>query len=94
MTKRWLLGLALCLVVLSAAVAQANLSVGAEDTLGTVLGRYVGKSVTLKLDSGDELTGTVRSVGKVVHLEQLGGKEFFDAVVDLDEVAAVVVRAR
>lgn len=51
--------------------------------------------MTLKLDSGEELTGTLRTVGNhVAHLEKLAGKDFFDAVVDVEEVAAVIVRAR
>jgi len=30
----------------------------------------------------------------VAHLTELGGREFFDAVVSLDQVQAVIVRAR
>jgi len=31
---------------------------------------------------------------KVVHLTSLTGREFFDAVVSLDQIAAVVIRVR
>ena len=95
MRKRWWLA-AVVLVLASAAMAQdAKLVVGQDDTIRTVLAEQVGKPVTLKLDSGEELTGTVRLVGKsVAHLEKLAGKDFFDAVVDLEEVAAVIVRVR
>ena len=49
----------------------------------------------LELDSGEEPGGTVRTVGDhVVHVEKVTGKEFYDAVVDLDEVAAVILRVR
>ena len=94
MRKRWLA--ALVLVLVSAAMAQdGKLVVGQDDTTRSVLAEQVGKPVTLKLDSGEELTGTVRTVGKsVAHLEKLAGKDFFDAVVDLEEVAVVIVRAR
>ena len=86
---------ALGLAALGGAVAQnAGFAVGGNDTLRTVLGRQIGKPVTLELVSGDELTGVVRSAGAVVHLEQLAGKEFYDAAVDVDKVAAVVVRVR
>ena len=37
----------------------------------------------------------MRTVGEhVVHVEKISGKEFFDAIVDLDEVAAVILRVR
>jgi hypothetical protein len=92
------LALALALLAtLAAAVAaqEGRLPVSAQDTVRTVLQRQTGKPVTLELDSGDELSGKVRLVGdRIVHLEELAGKELFDAVVDLDEVAAVIVRAR
>jgi len=51
--------------------------------------------VTVKLDSGDELTGKVGEVtGKLVVLQALSGKEFFDAVINTDDIAAVLVRSK
>ena len=101
MTKRLLLprllfSLVLVLALITAAVAQeAKMSIGKDDTIRTVLETHVGKPVTLKLDSGEELGGVVRTVGEhVVHVEKISGKEFFDAIVDLDEVAAVILRVR
>jgi len=96
MTKRLLLPVALVLALITAAVAQeAKMSIVNEDTIRTVLAKQVSKQVTLKLDSGEELSGVVRTVGEhVVHVEKIAGKEFFDAIVDLDEVAAVILRVR
>jgi hypothetical protein len=101
MTKRLLLprlvfSLMLVLALITAAVAQeAKMSIVNNDTIRTVLEKQVGKQVTLKLDSGEELGGIVRTVGDhVVHVEKISGKEFFDAIVDLDEVAAVILRVR
>ena len=97
MNQRTLLPAAALLLALAAGLAaqEARLPVSAQDTPRTVLQRHLGKAVTLKLDSGDEIAGKVRLVGdRIVHLEELAGKEFYDAVVDLDEVAAVIVRAR
>ncbi|HET9768145.1 MAG TPA: hypothetical protein VFS60_14925 [Thermoanaerobaculia bacterium] len=96
MTKRLLLPVVLVLALITAAVAEeAKMSIVNEDTIRTVLAKQVGKQVTLKLDSGEELGGVVRTVGEhVVHVEKISGKEFFDAVVDLDEVAAVILRVR
>ncbi len=96
MTKRLLLPVVLVLALITAALAEeAKMSIVNEDTVRTVLSKQVGKQVTLKLDSGEELGGVVRTVGvHVVHVERISGKEFFDAVVDLDEVAAVILRVR
>lgn len=96
MTKRLLLPVVLVLALITAAVAEeAKMSIVNEDTIRTVLAKQMGKQVTLKLDSGEELGGVVRTVGEhVVYLEKISGKEFFDAVVDLDEVAAVILRVR
>ena len=96
MTKRLLLPVVLVLALITAAVAEeAKMAIVNEDTIRTVLAKQVGKQVTLKLDSGEELGGVVRTVGEhVVHVEKISGKEFFDAVVDLDEVAAVILRVR
>lgn len=88
------LGLAL-LAVPYPALAQAGLQVDAGDKLRDVLSRQQGKSVKLRLAGGEELEGKVALVGKdVVHLSGLAGREFFDAVVDLDRVQAVIARAR
>jgi hypothetical protein len=79
-----------------ALVAQdAPVQVSDADTVRSVLARQVGKGATVKLASGEELAGKVQAVGEhVVHLAELSGKEFYDAVIDLDEVAAVILRAR
>ncbi len=88
--------LALGVLAMAGAWAQSVTppAAGAQ-TIRTVLAERIAKPVTLQLDSGQELTGVVRSVGeRVVQLERLSGREFYDAYVDLDEVAAVIVRAR
>jgi hypothetical protein len=51
--------------------------------------------VRLRLVSGQEIEGTVVAVGTAgVHLARLAGLDFFDGVVRLDQIAAVVVRVR
>ncbi len=73
----------------------ADLQVAATDTIESVLAAQKGKRVTLKTRSGQEITGTVRLVTpRVVHVGQVAGKEFFDAVVPLDAVEAVLVRTK
>lgn len=74
--------------------AQAQgLSVAANDSIQTVLAARKGKAVTLRLSGGQELSGTVReATGKLVVLGALSGREFFDAVVALEKIEAVLVR--
>ena len=67
-----------------------------QDTMASVLSRLEGKPVRIRLaGGGDELVGKLEKVGKeVVHLSNLSGREFFDAVVRVDQVAAVSVQVR
>ena len=75
--------------------AQTKLELQANDTMRAVLEREAGKAVEVRLKSGEKLAGKVEKVGdKLVYLAQLSGAEFYDAVVDLDSVTAVVVRTR
>ena len=74
--------------------AQA-LSVAADDSVEKVLAAQKGKRVTVKLGPGDELTGVVKLVTpQLVHLGEIAGSEFFDAVVDTKRVVAVLVRVK
>lgn len=64
-------------------------------TVESALTANQGKRVTLRLSAGEEMTGKVSAVSDdSVHLSELAGREFFDAVVALDDVVAVVYRAR
>lgn len=85
---------ALCAALAAPAQAQ-GLSVSAADTTASVLAAQKGKRVTLRLRSGQEIAGTVReATERVVVLDALAGREFFDAVVPIDAVEAVLVRNR
>ena len=79
---------------LPGAYAQdTKLEVRSADTVKSMLERQVGKRVGVVLTTVQELSGVVSSVGdKVVHLSELSGREFFDAVVSLEHIRAVVVR--
>jgi hypothetical protein len=67
-----------------------------QDSIASVLKRLEGKPVRLRLaGGGDEVVGKLQKVGKeTVHLSDLAGREFFDAVVRIDQVAAVSVQVR
>jgi hypothetical protein len=86
----------LCASFLIALPAQAQeLSVSPNDSIQTVLAAQKGKRVTLRLGSGQELTGVVReATGKLVVLGALTGREFFDAAIPLEKVEAVLVRTK
>jgi hypothetical protein len=75
------------------ALAQSKVGFQNGDTPATVLQRQTGQRVELRLKSGDKIAGKVEAVGeKAVHLSALSGQEFFDAVVVLEDISAVVVR--
>lgn len=85
--------LALMTTLAAAAVADSKVSFEPADTAASVLKRQVGQSVELRLKSGDKLAGKVAAVGdKAVHISALTGQEFYDAVVALDDISAVVIR--
>lgn len=96
--------IAVAVVVLVAAVhlpagalrAQPDkLEVGDADTVKVVLERQVGKRVAVVLSTGQEMNGVVVKVTRdVLHLSELTGREFFDAVIPLDRINAVVIRVR
>jgi len=88
--------LGLLLLAPAAALQAAEpLEVRAEDTVRTVLERSVGRRVELVLVSGEKLSGVVaRLTAGLVHLEKLSGREFYDALVHIDRIDAVIVRMR
>lgn len=83
----WMLG--------PAAAETVVLNIGSDDEIEDVLAAQQGKRVTVKLGSGEELTGIVRTVtDDLLHLGGLTGREYFDAVIDIDAVAAVIIRTQ
>ena len=88
--------LALCLTaMISFAAEDATIDFNGPDVIRHTLEQQVGKRVKLKLVSGQDLDGKVQKVGaQAVTLAELGGMDFFDATVRLDQVAAVLVKVR
>lgn len=90
-----LLSVIFCLFIQVAPLSAfaAPLVVGADDSIQSVLTSHKGKRLTVRVMSGEELTGVVQSVNaRVLHLGELTGREFFDAVVNIDDIQAVIVR--
>jgi hypothetical protein len=78
----------------SPAFAQ-EVAVSPNDTLQSVLIAQKGKRVTVRTSGGQELTGTVReATGRLVVLGAVTGREFFDAVLPLEAIEAVLIRTK
>ena len=91
--KQNLLKLLAILALATTALAEGKVGFAADDTAASVLKRQAGQRVELRLKSGEKIAGKVEAVGsKAVHLSALTGQDFFDAVVLLDDVSAVVIR--
>ena len=68
-----------------------NVDLSLTDNLKT----FVGKKVSVTLASGQTFTGIVKEVGNhLVHLEKLDGKDFFDALIRLENISAIEARFR
>ncbi|MDY6855490.1 MAG: hypothetical protein SWO11_12420 [Thermodesulfobacteriota bacterium] len=59
------------------------------------LNNLVGKKVYLYLDSGKTMSGFVKKVeNHLIHLEKLDGKDFFDALIRIENISALEARFR
>jgi small nuclear ribonucleoprotein (snRNP)-like protein len=55
----------------------------------------IGKKISVTLDSGKTFTGFVKAVGEhLLHLEKLDGKEYFDALLRIENISAIDTRIR
>ena len=87
--------LALMTTLATSVVAADKIGFTPTDTPATVLKRNEGQKVELRLKSGEKLSGKISAVGdKAVHVSELTGQEFYDAVVSLDDVSAVIIRTK
>lgn len=90
---RLLVTMVLCLAIAHA--SAQGIAVAPTDTIQSVVSTQKGKRVTLRLRSGQELTGILReSTDRLVVLAELTGREFFEAVVPIESIEAVIVRTK
>lgn len=74
---------------------ETRFEVKAADTIRDILTQRMGKRVILRLDSGENLEGTLTMVGNsLVHLSKLAGRDYYDAAVSIDRISAVLVQVR
>jgi hypothetical protein len=75
--------------------AETKVEITAADSPATLLPRLVGQKVELHLKNGEKLVGKLESASATgLHLSNLAGQEFFDAVIAAGDISAVVVRVR
>lgn len=76
-------------------VAVEGMSYHVGASLQDNLKLLVGKKVYVTLDSGNIFAGFVKEVGNnFVHLEKLDGKDFFDALIRIEDISAVDAKFR
>ena len=74
---------------------EKKIILNVSDGIREVLTANIGKRVSVKTDSGEVLEGSVVLVGnQLVHLEKLTGKDFYDAVISIDRISSLTLRAR
>jgi hypothetical protein len=93
--KHLLLVLFMLVGIASSSVLAQQIDFLPDDTIKTLLQRQVGKTVELRMRSGEKIGGKLEKVGDtMVHLTQLTGAEFYEAAVAMDGINAVVMRAK
>ena len=89
----FLLGATLAFATAPASSAEFNIA--ASQSVENVLAAHKGKRVSVRLRSGQEISGSVKHVTpRLVQIAAIAGKEFFDAVVPLEAVEAVLIRTK
>ena len=65
-------------------------------SLADNLKAFAGKNIFVHLRSGKTFEGYVKSVGNgLLHLEKLGGgRDFYDALIHIEEISAIEVKFR
>lgn len=76
-------------------VAVEGVSYNVDASMADNLKSFIGKKVYVTLDSGKTFAGVVKAVGNhFIHLEKLDGKDFFDALIRIEDIGAIDARFR
>lgn len=91
-----LLALCFCLIFIVTTFAEEQkYEIQNSDTVRIVLEKHAGKEVIVRLTSGGELQGVVTKVGdNIVHISKISTMSYYDAVIRLDSIAAVLIKVR
>lgn len=78
-----------------AAERREKYQIRATDNIRIILEQEIDLPVRLHLKSGTEIGGIVTKVGNgVVQISELNGQEVYDAVVNIDDISAVLMKVR
>ena len=76
-------------------VAIEGMSYNVNASMTDNLKSLVGKKVSLTTSGGETLSGVLKEVGNhLIHLEKLEGKEFYDALILIEDISIVEVMFR
>lgn len=76
-------------------VPVEGVNYNANATLSNNLRQLRDKRINVTLDSGKTMAGRVKDVGdKLIHLEKIEGKEFYDALIRIDSINSIDTRFR
>ena len=76
-------------------VVIEGMSYNVNSSLADNLKSFIGKKVYVTLGSGKTFAGFVKEVGNhLIHLEKLDGKDFFDALIRIENISAIDARFR
>jgi len=88
--------------IISPSVAQAGPAVPVQGakfevsfSINDNLKAYIGKDVLIHLRSGKTFQGYVKAVGDhFVHVEKLAGRDFYDALIRIEDISAIEAKFR
>jgi hypothetical protein len=94
--------LALVLIVLACSFIFTNLlaeekkyDLKASSNIGDILRENTAKRVYVRMDSGEEVLGTIAKVGDhLVHISGVAGRDFYDAAIRIDRISTVMFKVR
>ena len=83
-----------CLSFTTLSFAQ-SLTLTSDNDIKSVLAQNTGKIVTIRLQSGQDMTGKLLLVtDNLVHLGELSRQEFYDGVIDINNISAILIKFR
>jgi hypothetical protein len=81
--------------VLDVSAQEAKFELKDSSSIPGILKDRIGKRTIIRTQSGEDIEGTVVAVGSsLVYVSSLTGKEFYDAVISVDRISAVIMRVR
>ena len=93
--RRLFASLITMVLIFAQSALAADLSIKNSDTIQSLLEAKKGTIITLRLTDGEEMTGKVRFVSKeLVQLEELSGRDYYDGIIDVKKISAIVIRVK